>query len=292
MDVEPTTPRPLRSEDRDETAERRDRTAEIRDRQAEDRDRSAEDRDQDAEARDRVAEKRSAAPSDIRSSENGDGPDLREERRNRANAGRRQLDLQSASDRAHAASDRQAASGARLGGARDRTMALDDREASSGDRDVAAQDRDVSSLDEQTGTYRRGPGMVELERELGRAKRTRHSFVLAFIDVDGLKATNDSLGHAAGDALLLAVVQAIRDQLRSYDLIARFGGDEFVCAVLDLDLETTVQRFTQAAAALTNGASFTVGLAELRKGDSLTDLIARADEALYAKRSLRPLTRA
>lgn len=292
MDVPSTIPKRAANEGRDETAERRDRTAEIRDRQAEDRDRSADERDQDAEARDRSAEKREAGPLDTRSSENGHSGAALEERRTRANTGRRRVDSQNASDRAHAASDRQAASGARLVGARDRTMALDDREASSGDRDVAAKDRDVSSLDEQTGTYRRGPGLVELERELSRAKRTKHPFVLAFIDVDGLKATNDSLGHAAGDALLLGVVQAIRDQLRSYDLIARFGGDEFVCAVLDLDLETTTQRFVQAEAALKDGASFTVGLAELKEEDSLTDLIARADEALYAKRSLRPSTRA
>ena len=65
---------------------------------------------------------------------------------------------------------------------------------------------------------------------MARAKRTQRSFVLAFIDVDGLKTTNDSLGHAAGDELLRRVVDTVRDHLRSYDLIVRFGGDEFLCA--------------------------------------------------------------
>lgn len=73
-----------------------------------------------------------------------------------------------------------------------------------------------------------------MERETARAKRTKHPFVLAFVDVDRLKATNDSLGHAAGDHLLRRTVESMRKHLRSYDLIVRFGGDEFVCALVDL----------------------------------------------------------
>ena len=280
-----------RSEGRDETAEQRDRTAEIRDRQAEARDRTADERDEVAEERDSAAaiEAKRVDPRRLHQDADHEG---RPERRRTDAPGRRRLDEQNSLDRAHAASDREAASGGRLRGASDRTKALDDREAASGDRDVAARDRDVSSMDELTGVYRRGPGLIELERELSRAKRTNHPFVLAFIDVDGLKATNDSQGHAAGDELLLRVVQAIRDQLRSYDLISRFGGDEFVCAVLDLDLDATSERFRLAGAALTDGASFTVGLAEWSAGDSLSDLIARADEELYAKRKSRSTTRA
>jgi diguanylate cyclase (GGDEF)-like protein len=147
-------------------------------------------------------------------------------------------------------------------------------------------------MDELTGAYRRGPGMVELEREMSRAKRTKHPFVIGFIDVDGLKARNDSLGHAAGDELLIRVVDALRGQLRSYDLIARFGGDEFVCGIQDLNMAETAKRFAIVDNDLrTHDASITVGLAELGEDDSLSQLIARADEELYAKRSLRPTTR-
>lgn len=135
--------------------------------------------------------------------------------------------------------------------------------------------------------------MLELEREMRRAKRTNNPFVVGFIDVDGLKARNDSLGHAAGDDLLVKVVDAVRDQLRSYDLIVRFGGDEFVCGIQDLDIAQVAQRLSAVDADLrTRDASITVGLAELGEDDSLSDLIARADEELYAKRSLRPSSRA
>lgn len=55
---------------------------------------------------------------------------------------------------------------------------------------------------------------------------------LAFIDVDNLKAKNDSLGHPAGDKLLRDTADSIRAHLRSYDLLIRFGGDEFLCGLM------------------------------------------------------------
>lgn len=269
--------------------EGRDKTADLRDRQADDRDRLAEHRDRTAAERDRVADE-----SDVRSERfeaQATAYEKGPERRS-GGAGRRTVDTHAAGDRLRAASDRDAASGSRRGGARDRMRALIDREAASADRDVAAQDRDVSTIDELTGAYRRGPGLVELEREMSRAQRTGSPFVLAFVDVDGLKARNDSLGHAAGDELLLSVVEALRGRLRSYDLIVRFGGDEFVCAVLDLNLTETLKRFVLVDEDLAKrDATLTVGFAELADDDSLSDLMARADEELYSKRSLRRSTR-
>jgi len=107
---------------------------------------------------------------------------------------------------------------------------------------------------------------VELKREIARAKRTDESLALAFVDVDDLKETNDSLGHAAGDQLLSETAHSIRAHLRSYDLTIRYGGDE------NADLTATRQ------------ASVTVGLAELEAEDALEDLVARADEAMYRER--------
>lgn len=262
-------------------------TADDRDQRADNRDRSAEERDRAAEARDLEDERRHRRVHPIATR---DGRSQPAERR-RVGAGRRTIDLAAASDRREAAADRHAASGSRRVGAEDRIRASDDRQAALADRDAAARERNVSSIDDLTGAHRRGPGLVELEREWSRAQRTRRPFVVAFIDVDGLKVKNDSLGHAAGDALLLDVVNAIRGRLRSYDLIVRFGGDEFVCALMDLDAAETAKRFAlvEADLALVN-ASITVGLAELGSEDSLADLIARADAELYALRSLRPST--
>ena len=127
---------------------------------------------------------------------------------------------------------------------------------------------------------------MELEREIARAKRTKQPFVLAFVDVDDLKGTNDSLGHAAGDRLLCETADSIRAHLRSYDLIIRFGGDEFLCGLADVTLPEAAKRFSlvNADLAANHQTSVTAGLAELEANDALKDLIARADEAMYKER--------
>jgi diguanylate cyclase (GGDEF)-like protein len=116
---------------------------------------------------------------------------------------------------------------------------------------------------------------------------------LAFVDVDGLKATNDTQGHAAGDRLLGHIVNTIRSHLRGYDLIVRYGGDEFVCALVDASIESAAERFLQVNEELGSSqrASISVGLAELSERDSLDDLIARADAALRRERQHRSPSR-
>ena len=117
--------------------------------------------------------------------------------------------------------------------------------------------------------------------------------VLAFLDVDGLEATNDSDGHPAGDRVLRELVDTIRANLRSYDLVVRFGGDEFVCGLLDVTMSDATLRFSRVSetVAATVHASFTVGFAALNADDSLEDLIARADEDLYRQRQQRAPSR-
>ena len=99
--------------------------------------------------------------------------------------------------------------------------------------------------------------------------------------MDGLKATNDALGHAAGDDLLRRVVLTVRSYTRPYDLIVRLGGDEFVCAFPGVSLVTATERFSLIHADLASSppASISTGLAELTEDDSLEDLMDRADAA-------------
>jgi diguanylate cyclase (GGDEF)-like protein len=236
-----------------------------------DRDRTAEDRDDRAQAHDRASEERD---------DRADARDERAEARERAQG---VVDADVVSDRAGALRDRQ-------GGASDRTQAADDRDAASVDRILSAQERLALSIDELTGAHRREAGMVELEREVDRATRTEQPFVLAFVDIDELKATNDSLGHPAGDQRLRQTVALTRARLRSYDLIIRFGGDEFLCALPELTMEEASERFSlvNADLAAAQQGSVTVGLAELQPGDAPQDLIARADESMYAQRRHTP----
>ena len=143
------------------------------------------------------------------------------------------------------------------------------------------------TVDELTGAFRRGAGMAALQREIDRTRRLPgKGLVVIFIDVDGLKEVNDRYGHAAGDERLRATVAALRERLRSYDLIIRYGGDEFVCVLTDsgaAEAERTAVTLFEHVQAV-SGGTISVGIAELAAGDSVDSLVERADAELYAGR--------
>jgi diguanylate cyclase (GGDEF)-like protein len=146
-----------------------------------------------------------------------------------------------------------------------------------------------------TGALRRGVGLAAVQRELERAHRTQDRLVVAFVDLDGLKAINDSSGHAAGDRLLERAAKLIMKHLRPYDVVVRVGGDEFVCSLNGIDVDAVRERFRLVSADLATGpdaGSISVGLDELTAGDSVDDVVNRADAALgTAKRAPRARVR-
>jgi diguanylate cyclase (GGDEF)-like protein len=169
----------------------------------------------------------------------------------------------------------------------DRARAAGDRVSAAADREQAAIDLRHAYHDDLTGALRRDMGEVALQHEIDRARRGDGRLTLAFVDVDGLKAVNDREGHGAGDELLKAVVTAMRAKLRSFDPIVRYGGDEFVCALADADADDANRRFAEIRETLDHDydhAAISVGVAELRAGDTLADLVARGDAALYEAR--------
>jgi diguanylate cyclase (GGDEF)-like protein len=147
----------------------------------------------------------------------------------------------------------------------------------------------VHATDSLTGAWQRGPGLEQLEHEIHRARRGTGRLVVAYVDINGLKAINDTYGHAAGDSMLARVVAALRSNLRPYELIVRVGGDEFICALSDAGIDDARRRFDQIAQQLAVDPSvpaITAGFAELIEGDSATDLVERADrEFLSAHRA-------
>jgi diguanylate cyclase (GGDEF)-like protein len=196
-----------------------------------------------------------------------------------------------AAERARAAADRSRAASDRARACEERVQSVRERALAARDRALAALDREASEIDELTHVLRRGAGIRQLQREMDRARRTSVRLVVAFIDVDELKQVNDTRGHLAGDALLIAVADSLRACLRSYDLIMRFGGDEFICVLSQTDMSKVRQRFTDVSAILAAGASkgsITVGFAEFGDDDSPHDLIRRADADLLARRRGRP----
>jgi diguanylate cyclase (GGDEF)-like protein len=144
-------------------------------------------------------------------------------------------------------------------------------------------------LDGLTGAFRREMGRLALRNEIDRARRSDGKFVIAYIDVDGLKGVNDRNGHAAGDRVLRMLVATMRANLRSYDPIVRFGGDEFVCGIASIDPSEVQHRIGVIDQSMrhTTGVGITAGLAELTPSESLDDLTARADAALIAAKQDR-----
>jgi diguanylate cyclase (GGDEF)-like protein len=164
----------------------------------------------------------------------------------------------------------------------------DDRRQAAADRREAARYLSAAYRDDTTGALNRGPGREQIQGLLDRSRRDGSALTVLFLDVDGLKPVNDSHGHAAGDALLSAVGEALRSSLRSYDIVVRYGGDEFVCALpggTAATAQASLVRIRSALDRLVPGASVSAGCAELRSTDTMEDVIRRADVDLYRGRA-------
>jgi diguanylate cyclase (GGDEF)-like protein len=126
--------------------------------------------------------------------------------------------------------------------------------------------------------------------EIERARRSRRPLALAFVDVDDFKDVNDGLGHAQGDALLVAVAQTLRTATRAVDSVARLGGDEFAILLPETpaaEVEPLLARVRAALAAAMARHGWRVGFSFgaaifLEPPASTDELVARADELMYA----------
>lgn len=134
----------------------------------------------------------------------------------------------------------------------------------------------------------------KLELEAARARRYRRPFSLAIIDIDNFKTINDVLGHAAGDSTLKKVAACMKNQKRIPDVLARYGGDEFVVLMPETKADDAVSllerlRVKVQQIKLTDNLpmTFSCGIAESLpdRNDSATQVMRRADLALYEAKS-------
>ena len=151
--------------------------------------------------------------------------------------------------------------------------------------------------DALTGVYNRG-GIIELlEGQIARAQRQNQTLCIIMLDVDHFKQFNDTHGHLAGDAVLSTIATRMKECLREYDYIGRYGGEEFLIVLGDADYDTavkTAERLRLAASDETvtfNGKllaatiSAGVAVAENATGLDLDKIIAAADQELYRAKS-------
>lgn len=160
------------------------------------------------------------------------------------------------------------------------------------------ENRELASRDALTGLINRRHMRELLELEQRRCVRGVRTMLLAQMDIDHFKSINDTYGHGVGDMALKAFAQTVRDNIRNSDVLARWGGEEFVLLLSDTDVAGAMLTLQRVRAAVEGtimadappGLQMTVsiGLAEHMAGEMLEVTLDRADKALYsAKRAGR-----
>lgn len=137
----------------------------------------------------------------------------------------------------------------------------------------------------------------ELKRSIAYLRRYRASAALLVADVDGLKPVNDTLGHAAGDHMLKAIVGVLAGNIRQSDMLARLGGDEFAILLWNLTEQdahakaASLERAVDGAVWEYRGRKLALGISlgvtMLDASDEAAAVLERADSAMYARKQLR-----
>ncbi|HEV8691423.1 MAG TPA: diguanylate cyclase [Ideonella sp.] len=170
------------------------------------------------------------------------------------------------------------------------------------EQQVRSLETELRKLSDEVGTdaltqvaNRRGL-MQAFDAEKSRLERDGGPLAVGLLDIDNFKRLNDSLGHTVGDQALVALAQHVRQSLRPVDVVARFGGEEFVVLLPGTPVEeaqkvlTRLQRELTASLFMHDGkevfVTFSAGVTSYRLGERVEEALERADEALYeAKRT-------
>lgn len=184
-----------------------------------------------------------------------------------------------------------------LGSRTPRAWAPDDLHAASALADLAGtaialrDARLAAAIDPLTGCLNHGAMRERLAEEIARARRQGTPLALMILDLDDFKRVNDTYGHPTGDALLRHVAEALRGEYRSFDQVARYGGDEFVVILpnvrgprTDVAAGRALRVLREIQIALPDGTSegitVSCGVAEWAEPEGPAELLERADKAL------------
>jgi len=160
-------------------------------------------------------------------------------------------------------------------------------------RSMEAQLRELAVTDPFTGLANYRLLLERIALEILRSKRTSRPFALLFMDLDGLKAINDRMGHLVGSRALVRVAEAMKRSCRAMDTPARYGGDEFAIVLPECDESAggkIAQRLTDALARDREDPPITVSLGVAtypKHGETPEALLSAADRTLYAMKAAR-----
>ena len=160
----------------------------------------------------------------------------------------------------------------------------------------------LSMLDDLTGLYNRRGFLTLAEHHVLLAYRTGKPFLVAFMDLDGLKQVNDTFGHQEGNRALVEAAEVLRDSFRHSDILARLGGDEFAALMLEADKDgigTVVRRMEHklnacnAMLSRTYDLSISVGIVpgDTDRLSNVEQLLSEADALMYKNKQNKKISR-
>jgi diguanylate cyclase (GGDEF)-like protein len=155
----------------------------------------------------------------------------------------------------------------------------------------------VADSDTLTPLPNRRRFLVELERVVSQANRHGTPAAILYVDLDSLKAINDRHGHFAGDAALIHVAKLLQNLIRTTDMVARIGGDEFGLILDHLDHNSAIETAERLARCIASSpldlggktvpVEASIGTATILPGDTAADVMQRADRNMYLAKSER-----
>jgi diguanylate cyclase (GGDEF)-like protein len=151
----------------------------------------------------------------------------------------------------------------------------------------------MATLDRKTGLYNHGFFQNRLVEEMERAERYKTDLTLMILDLDHFKQVNDTHGHMKGDEVLIQIAHNLREQIRTYDIPARFGGEEFMVILPETDsknalivaerMRKSIEKLSFKSSRGKFSVTVSIGIASYRHTANLTEdvFIERSDQALY-----------